>query len=90
MLAAWRPACPSRDLDGVKKLMKLNEGKTQMLLMSRRRRAHELDEVDVRVQGQKVARSKKVKCLGVWIDDSLTWGDHVEAYSEKEMFCWTC
>ena len=38
-------------------------GKTQMLLLSRRWRVHELEQVDVRIQGQKVTRSVKVKCL---------------------------
>ena len=63
--------------------LKLNDGKTQMLLLSRRRRAHELEQVDGRIQGKKVTRSVKVKCLGVWIDDGLTWRDHVEAVRRK-------
>ena len=33
--------------------------------------------------GTKVARSKKVKYLGVWIDDGLTWQDQVEAVRRK-------
>ena len=78
----------SSDLERVKtwvcdNRLKLNDGKTQMLLLSRRRRAHELEQVDVRIQGQKVTRSVKVKCLGVWTDDGLTWRDHVEAVRTK-------
>ena len=54
-----------------------------MLLLSRRRRLQELEQVDVRMGGTKVARSKKVKYLGVWIDDGLTWQDQVEAVRRK-------
>ena len=78
----------SSDLERVKKWvydnrLKLNDGKTQMLLLSRRRRAHELEQVDVRIQGQTVTRSAKVKYLGVWVDDGLTWRDHIEAVRRK-------
>ena len=76
------------DLEGVAKWvidnkLRLNEEKTQMLLLSRRRRLQELEQVDVRMGGTKVARSKKVKYLGVWIDDGLTWQDQVEAVRRK-------
>ena len=62
------------DLEGVAKWvrynkLRLNERKTQMLLLSRRRRLQELGQVDVRMGGTKVARSKKVQYLGVWVDD---------------------
>ena len=76
------------DLEGVTKWvrdnkLRLNEEKTQMLLLSRRQRLQELGQVDVRMGGMKIARSKKVKYLGVWIDDHLTWQDQVEAVRRK-------
>ena len=59
--------------------LKLNEAKTQMLLLSKKRRAKELDNVVVRLKGHEVTRSDRVKYLGVWVDEGLTWKDHVEA-----------
>ena len=58
------------DLEGVTKWvrdnkLRLNEEKTQMLLLSRRRGLQELGQVNVRMGGMKIARSKKVKYLGV-------------------------
>ena len=66
--------------------LKLNEAKTQMLLLSRKRRAKELDDVVVKLRGQRVARSDKVKYLGVWVDEGLTWKDHIDAVRRK--CCW--
>ena len=37
----------------------------------------------VKLKGQDVARSRKVKYLGVWVDEGLTWADHVEAVRKK-------
>lgn len=63
--------------------MKLNEAKTQMLLLGRKKRAKELDDVNVELKGQKVARCEKVKYLGVWIDEGLSWRDHIEDVRRK-------
>ena len=63
--------------------LKLNETKTQMLLLSRKRRAKELDNVMVRLKGHEVTRNDRVKYLGVWVDEGLTWKDHVEAVRRK-------
>ena len=57
-----------------------------MLLLSRKRRAKELDDVVVKLRGQRVARSDKVKYLGVWVDEGLTWKDHIDAVRRK--CCW--
>ena len=56
--------------------LRLNARKTQMLLMSRKRREQELEQVGVRVGDQEVERSRKVKCLGIMIDDGLKWQEH--------------
>ena len=57
--------------------------KTQLLLMSRKRREHELEQVQVRIGGQEIARSKMVKCLGVVIDDGLIWHGHIAKVRKK-------
>ena len=59
------------------KLVEVECEKTQMWLLSRRGRRRELDSVKVMLQGQALTRCGKVKCLGVWIDDCLTWRDHI-------------
>ena len=61
--------------------LKLNEGKTQMLLLIRRRRAQ--DKVEVRIGDERVSRCKTVRCLGVWIDDGLTWRQQIEIVRKK-------
>ena len=76
------------DLEGVanwveRNGLKLNEAKTQMLLLGMKKRAKELDYVNVELKGQKVDRCGKVKYLGVWIDEDLSWRDHIEAVRRK-------
>ena len=63
--------------------LRLNVEKTQMLLLSRRGRRRELDSVKVMLQGQPLTRCGKVKCLGVWIDNCLTWRDHIADVRRK-------
>ena len=63
--------------------LRLNVKKTQLLLMSRKRREHELEHVQVRIGGQEIARSKMVKCLGVVIDDGLKWHGHIAKVRKK-------
>ena len=45
--------------------LRLNVMKTNLLLMSRKRRAQELQQVKVKVNNQELIRSNRVKCLGV-------------------------
>ena len=63
--------------------LKLNVKKTQMLLMGRKSKAQDLDGVEVRLDGRNLPRMKKAKCLGVWVDDGLTWRDQVAAVRKK-------
>ena len=35
--------------------------------------------VVVKLKGLEVTRSEKVKYLGLWIDEGLTWRDHIKA-----------
>ena len=61
---------------GKENKLKLNV-KKQILLLSRKRRS-ELDGVNVRLDGQALPRSSKVKCLGVMIDEELSWCNHID------------
>ena len=60
--------------------------KTQLLLLGRKGRAHELQDIRVTLSGERLPRSEKVKCLGIWIDDGLTWREHIQALRRK-CFC---
>lgn len=57
--------------------LRLNVTKTNLLLTSRKRRVRELEQVKVKVNNQELVRSKKVKCLGVVLDDGLMWKEQV-------------
>ena len=52
---------------------------TQLLLLNRKRRAQELENAEIRMDDQKRVRSKTVKCLGVLLDDGLTWKQQVQS-----------
>ena len=66
--------------------LKLNMKKTQLLLLGRKGRAHELQDIRVTLSGERLPRREKVKCLGIWIDDGLTWREHIQALRRK-CFC---
>ena len=59
--------------------LKLNEAKTQLLLLGRKRRSDELRAVALSLKGREVKLSSKVRLIGVWVDEGLSWKDHVEA-----------
>ena len=78
----------STDLEEVTKWversgLRLNEIKTQMLLLSRKRKSKELENMVIKLKGQEVTQSEKVKYFGLWIDEGLTWRDHIEAVRRK-------
>ena len=52
--------------------LKLNVKKTNLMLIGRKRREKELNEVKVEMRGQLLERSTTVKCLGVFLDIGLT------------------
>ena len=64
-LADWVSDCHNR--------LKLNENKTQLLLLSRKGKANKLEKVKVTLQGHSIERCASVKRLVVIIDDGLTW-----------------
>ena len=61
----------------------LNDKKTQLLLLSRKGKAKEHDNVKVTLSGHNVDRCASVKCLGVIIDEGLTWRIHIDAVRGK-------
>ena len=57
--------------------LEVNVSKTQMIVLSRRRRAAETKEINVTLRNKAFVRSTKIKYLGVWIDDELKWSEHI-------------
>ena len=64
-------------------MLTLNVKKTQLLLLGRRWREAELNQVEVRLEEQVLPRSSCVRCLGVLIDDKLSWKDHISRVLQK-------
>ena len=96
MIQAWHVSSDVRelergltdDLENVAKWvdanrLKLNMKKTQLVLMSRKRRKNELDSVCVKLDDQEVARTKSAMCLGVVIDEELKWHEHITNVRKK-------
>jgi hypothetical protein len=67
--------------------LKLNVGKTQLFVPGRKGRAKDKKDVQVSLNGELLSRSATVKCLGVAIDEGLTWKDHVASMRRK---CFGC
>ena len=63
--------------------LKLNENKTQLLMLSRNGKANELEKVEVTLCGHSIERCASVKCLGLVIDDGFTWKEHIRSVKRK-------
>ena len=63
--------------------LKLNAKKTKLLLLGRKRRKRELAQVRVLMGEEAVERSTCVKCLGVMLDDGLSWREQVQNVRKK-------
>ena len=55
----------------------INAKKSQMLLLSRRGWAKELEGVKVVLNGQNIPRSSSVRYLRVMMDDKFSWKEHM-------------
>ena len=63
--------------------LKMNTRKTQLLLLSRKRREREMSKVRVSMNNEVIERSRSVKCLGVKLDDGLNWREQVQSVRGK-------
>ena len=61
--------------------LSLNIKKTHFMLFSSKRKYSE--NVDIKIDGQKIERVSKTKFLGVQIDEKLLWKDHVKTICGK-------
>ena len=63
--------------------LRLNVNKTQFLVLTRRKRAIEVADGKVELDGELLTRSTEVKCLGVVIDDKLSWKAEINSTRRK-------
>ena len=54
-----------------------------MLIGSRQRLATLYDNFDLSVNGISLKRTHEVKCLGLIIDENLTWKSHIDSVKKK-------
>ena len=59
----------------------LNENKTQMLMMSRKKNLN--IQGDVNLRNEAIQRVAKEKFLGAIVDQHLNWKDHISMVSHK-------
>ena len=57
--------------------LKMNGSKTQLMVLSRRRRKCEAERIRIQLDGSILVSEEKVRYLGVDIDRNLTWKDQV-------------
>ena len=63
--------------------LRLNVTKTKLILLGRKKREEELNRMRVTMGEQEIQRSRSVKCLGVVLDDCLTWREQIESIRIK-------
>ena len=63
----------------------MNVAKTQMMVLSRKRKKSQAEQVRVALCGVEIAKRESVKYLGVLVDRELSWMDHVRKVQIKSL-----
>ena len=63
--------------------LSMNVQKTQLLLLSRKRRAKDLENIQIVLNCEVIKKQDCVKYLGVLIDSSLSWEKHISRTRKK-------
>ena len=63
----------------------LNIGKTEFMLIGSRQRLRlqSNQQIQIEIEGKNISQVEKAKSLGVFIDDKLTWKNHVDEISKR-------
>ena len=57
--------------------LQMNVAKTQLMVLNRKRRKCQAEQIHVVLRGVEIAKWEKVKYLGVLVDRDLKWKDHI-------------
>lgn len=66
--------------------MKLNLGKTQMIVFGSAANLAKVGRVTIEIDGVKIVSSDQIKSLGLTLDSKLSWYNHINALSRKFHF----
>ena len=63
----------------------LNIAKTEFMLIGSRKRLRlqSNQQIQIQIEGKNISQVEKAKPLGVFIDDKLTWKNHVDEISKR-------
>jgi len=61
----------------------LNISKTASIIFGSKHRLADNPKIEIQVNGQNVQHVKKVKLLGLWLDSTLSWLDHINKVVAK-------
>ena len=63
--------------------LSLNVKKTKLLTFRSKHDKSRLDKISIKIQGNKIKSSTSVKYLGVYIDENLSWNNHIKELYKK-------
>ena len=63
--------------------LKVNIKKTHSMFLGRKKRRSEIEQLCVKHDGQTLRNEQTAKYLGVFLDDKLTWEQHIDSVSKK-------
>ena len=65
--------------------LSLNIAKTEFMLIGSRQRLRLQcnQQIQIQLEGKNVSQVEKAKSVGVFIDDKLTWKNHVDKISKR-------
>ena len=63
----------------------LNIAKPEFMLIGSRQRLRlqSIQQIQIQIEGKNISQVEKAKSLGVFIDDKLTWKNHVDEISKR-------
>ena len=64
----------------------LNLEKTKIILVGTHQRTAEADDLVIEISNTRLERVNRFKCLGVLLDNTISWKDHIEYIGNKISF----
>ena len=65
--------------------LKMNMGKTEFIIFGGSRQLNKSEVNEVEIEGSVIQRSQMVRCLGAWLDDTLSMKHHVKVKARVAM-----